>query len=203
MAKCYSALQAEKSARMENLKRLQECNKNNMTFKQAFSQFGVTEYNKVLKGINEKEDFSALVNWVLNKLPLFHSMDLRHKVNKELYQTIICRRAREIRVGKPMLKASHDGTIRYDWPEEITYETLDVGIITASVKRADIINVAKMEGRLLTAQQIVELENPQIDWNYQPQVESPQIKLVQTERNCWDVVLTEEERNLLGEFLDI
>jgi len=62
-----------------------------------------------------------------------------------------------------------------------------------------------MEGRLLTAQQISELANPEgpIDWNYQPQVESPQIKLVQTERNCWDVVLTEEERNLLGEFLDI
>ena len=48
------------------------------------------------------------------------------------------------------------------------------------------------------------MTNPQgpPDWDYEPQVESPQIKLVQTERNCWDVVLT-EERNLLGEFLEV
>jgi len=83
------------------------------------------------------------------------------------------------------------------------YELLDVEAITTSVRRGDIVNVAKMEGRLLTEQQIAEKENPQINWNYQPQEKSPQIKLVETERNCWDVVLTEEERNLLGEFLDI
>ena len=63
--------------------------------------------------------------------------------------------------------------------------------------------MAKMEGRLLTAQQITERMNPQINWNYQPQVEFSQTELVQTERSCWDVVLTEEERNLIGEFLDI
>jgi len=84
-----------------------------MTFKQAFFQFGVTEYDKVLKGLNEKEEFSALVNWVLNKLPPFHNMDLRHKVNDELYQTAIHKRAREIRVGKPMLKTRYNGAIRY------------------------------------------------------------------------------------------
>jgi len=187
---------------MENFTRLQECYKKNMTFKQAFFQFGVTDYDKKLKGLDEKEEFSTLVNWVLHKLPPFHSMDLRHKVNKELYQTTIHKRAREIRVGKPMLKASHDGTIRYDWPQEITYETLGVDIINTSVKRADIINAAKNEGRLLSEEQVSELLNPQIDWNNQQQVETQQIKLLQTERNCWDVVLTEEERNLIGEFLD-
>jgi len=30
-----------------------------------------------------------------------------------------------------------------------------------------------------------------------------QIRLVQTDRNCWDVVLTEEERGIIGELLDI
>jgi len=102
-----------------------------------------------------------------------------------------------------MSKTNHPGAILYDWPEEMKYELLDVETITISEIRADIVNVAKMEGRLLTAQQITELVNPQIDWNYQPQVKYPQIRLMQTERNCWDVVLTEEERNLIGEFMDI
>jgi len=52
----------------------------------------------------------------------------------------------------------------------------------------------------LTERQVI---NPQVNWNEQPQMEQPHVKLVQTERNCWDVVLTEEERNLLGEFLDV
>jgi len=39
---------------MENLKRLRECNKKDITFKQAFFQFGVTDYDKALKGLNEK-----------------------------------------------------------------------------------------------------------------------------------------------------
>jgi len=54
----------------------------------------------------------------------------------------------------------------------------------------------------LSEEQVSELLNPQIDWNNQQRVETQQIKLLQTERNCWDVVLTEEERNLIGEFLD-
>jgi len=174
-----------------------------MTFKQAFFQFGMTDYDKALKELNEKEEFSALVNWALNKLPQFHSMDLRHRVNDEIYQTSIHKSGRHLVVGKPILKINHPGTILYDWYEEPTYESLNVGIITNSVLRADIINAAKMEGRLLTARQITEMMNPQIDWTYQPQVESPQTKLVQTERNCWDAVLTEEERNIIGKFLDI
>jgi len=44
-------LQPEKSARMENLIRLQECNKKNTTLRQAFYQFGVTDYDKELKAI--------------------------------------------------------------------------------------------------------------------------------------------------------
>jgi len=185
------------------LRKLQECNKRNITFKQAFFQLGMTEVDKPLRGLNEKEEFSALVNWALNKLPPFHSMDLRQKVNGEIYQTSIHKSGRQIIVGKPTFKTGHPGAILYNWPKEMKYELLDVEAITTSVRRGDIVNVAKMEGRLLTEQQIAEKENPQINWNYQPQEKSPQIKLVETERNCWDVVLTEEERNLLGEFLDI
>jgi len=188
---------------MENLRRLQECNKKKITFKQAFFQYGMAEIDKPLKELNEKEEFSALVNWALNKLPPFHSMDLRQRASGVIYQTSLHKCGRQVRVGKPMVKTDFPGTIVYDWPEEVKYDTLGVDVITRSTLRADIINVAKMKGKLLTAQQVTELANPQINWNDQPQVETPQIKLVQTERNCWDVVLTEEERNLLSEFLDV
>jgi len=48
-----------------------------------------------------------------------------------------------------------------------------------------------------------EVEEEPIELEQQQQVASQQISLVQTDRNCWNVVLTEEERNLLGELLDI
>jgi len=188
---------------MENLRKIQECNKRNMTLRQAFFQLGMTEVDKPLRELNEKEEFSALVNWALNKLPPFQSMDLRKKVNGEIYQTPIHKSGRQLVVGKPVFRASHPGTILYNWPKEMKYELLDVDTIATSVIRADIVNAAKIEGRLLTEQQIAEKENPQMNWDNQIQKESLQIKLVKTERNCWDVVLTEEERNLLGEFLDI
>ena len=143
-----------------------------------------------------------MVNWALNKLPQFHSMDLRHKVNGDLYQTYI-HKSGGIRVGKPTFITRCPGAITYDWNKELTYEKLDVDAITTSVMRADIINAAKMEGRLVSEQQISEQLNPQTDWSSLWPEEHTQIKLVQTERNCWDAVLTEEERNLIGEFLDI
>jgi len=33
--------------------------------------------------------------------------------------------------------------------------------------------------------------------------EVPQIRMRQTQENCWEVVLTEEERELIDEFLEI
>jgi len=39
----------------------------------------MTRFNKTLRELNEEEEFSALVNWTLNKLPLLHSIDLRQK----------------------------------------------------------------------------------------------------------------------------
>jgi len=65
-----------KSASMEHLRRLQECNKKNTTLRRAFVQFGVTEYDKPLKELNDKEEFSTLINWAINQLPSFESMDL-------------------------------------------------------------------------------------------------------------------------------
>ena len=89
------------------------------------------------------------------------------------------------------------------------YETLNVDVITDSMTRADAINLAKMqEGSFIHAQRIPELLNPEVKeeliaLEQQQQEASQQISLVQTDRNCWNVVLTEEERNLFGELLDI
>jgi len=170
---------------MERLRKLRECNKRNMTFKQAFCQFGITKENQAIKKLNEDEEFGAVVNWALNKLPQFHHMNLRYTVNDELYQTTLTRSAREIRVGKPMLQTKFRGAIRYDWPEETTYETLDVETIAASASRADIINDAKINGRLLSAQEVAEQENSH------------------TNQDCKELILTEEERNIVGEFLNV
>jgi len=169
----------------------------------------MTEFDKTLRELNEKEEFSALVNWSLNKLPPFHSMDLRHKVNDEIYQTPIHKEERKLRVGKPVMKTKYAGAITYDWSEEMKYETLDVDAITASMIRADAINLKKIqEESLITVQRISallnhEVEEGSIEMEQQQQVTSQHISLVQTDRNCWNVVLTEEERNLLGELLDI
>ena len=42
--------------------------------KRAFAKFGVTDHNKKLKDMDEKEEFGALVNWALNELPSYEHM---------------------------------------------------------------------------------------------------------------------------------
>jgi len=192
---------------MDNLRKLQECNKRNLTFKQAFCQLGIEDDDKPLKELNEKGQFSALANWALNKLRPFHSMDLRCKVGDEMYEIYIHKSGRQLTVGKPILKTKLPGAIMYGWSQEMKYESLSVDAITKSVMRTDVINMAKSQGQLLTEQEIEAIMNPQIDWNVkdgEETTEVPQrIKLVQTERNCWDVVLTEKERENLKEILDV
>jgi len=43
-------------------------------------------------------------------------------------------------------KESHDEAITYAWPEDATYETLNVDIITTSILRAKVMNEAKSQG---------------------------------------------------------
>jgi len=188
---------------MEKLGRLQECNKGNITFKQAFFKMGIVEEEKPMKELNEKEEFSALANWILNKLEPFQGMDLRFKADNKLYQTTIHKSGRRMGIGKSEVKADFPGAITYDWPEGITYDKLEVDIITKSMLRADIINFAKKEGKMLSRKEIEEIENPQINWTEEESVAITQIKLVQTDTNCRNVVLTEEERNIISEFLEV
>jgi len=78
-----------------------------------------------------------------------------------------------------------------------------VSAITNGVLRANAINIGKMQGKLLTVQEVTEVMNSQSNSTAETQEAIPKIKLVQTERNCWTAVLTKEERNLLEEFLDV
>ena len=132
---------------MENLRKLQECNKRNTTFKRAFAKFGVTRDDTLLKEMNEEEEFSALVNWAINQLPEYEDMDLRYKVNGKVYQTTLRKRSREIRVGKTREEDYQDEVITYGWPEDVTYETLNVDIIAISVLRAKVMIEAKNKDR--------------------------------------------------------
>jgi len=157
-------------------------------------QFGVTEYDKPLKELNDKEEFSTLINWAINQLPSFESMDLRHRVNGKLYQTSLHKKAREILVGKPKEKDNQDEAVTYDWPEYVTYETLAVNIITISMLRANVINDAKRKGQFLSEQEVTARVHPQNDWN---------VEELQMGENGENRVLTEEEMELINEFLQV
>jgi len=175
---------------MENLRRLQECNKKTTTLKRAFAKFGVTDHNKRLKDMDEKEEFSALVNWALNELPSYEDMYLRHKVDGQLYQTSIRKRHTERVVGKPKVKDCQEEAITYDWPEHATYENLDEKIIAISVLRADVKNEARKQGKELAKEEIKVF--PQIDWSAGLQQKDGEI-----------VKISEEEMELLNEFLQV
>jgi len=124
-------------------------------------------------------------------------MKLRHKANGDLYQIIISKQAREIRVIKPKLQANCEGAINYEWPEEATYENLNVAIIAASVERAETINKNKMYEQLGYVQKIEEQESSQNGGDTSMPLEES------TKENDGNVVLTEEEMELIYEFLKV
>jgi len=74
-----------------------------------------------------------------------------------------------------------------------TYETLDEKIITISMLRPDAINDVKRKGQVLSQQETTARMWPQIDWN----VEELQ------KGTGEDRVLTEEEMELISEFLQV
>ena len=172
---------------MENLRRLQECNKKTTTLKRAFSKFGEIDHNKKLKDMDEKEEFGALVNWALNELPSYEHMYLRCKVDG---QTSIRKRHTERVVGKPKVKDCQDEAITYDWPEHATYENLDEKIIAISALRANVKNEARKQGKELAEEEIQVF--PQIDWAAGLQ-----------QKDGEKVMLTEEEMELINEFLQV
>jgi len=208
----------------EYLNDLHECNARRMSFRQAFSALGMVDKNKPLKQLNDKELFGALVNWAIHKMPKLHSMVLRVK-HGAIYQTVLVKDSRNLRVGKLVRVTGHGG-IAYDWPESTRYGSLDVSIIEASVHRANVINVEKgydMNVPERTQQAQEQIDELMIkDFKQEQQIiksdegdiqqeeastsgapwKTPKITLRQTEHNCWQVVLTEEEQELINEFLE-
>jgi len=208
----------------EYLNYLHECNARRMTFKQAFSALGMADKNKPLKQLNDKELFGALANWAIHKLPKLHSMVFR-VTHGAVYQTVLMKSLKHLRVRK-LVRVTGPGGTAYDWPESTRYESLDVSIIDTSVYRANVINVKQgydrsvLERTQQAQEQADELmigEYPQEqqmsdddEEEIQPERAStsgapwqtPKITLRQTENNCWQVVLTEEEQDLINEFLE-
>jgi len=139
---------AEKStsSNMENVLRLQECHKRNITFKQAFFSRGMVDDSVPLKQLSAKEEFSALVNWIRHELPKHQNMELRVDMEGVTYQATLHKDNSQIRVG-PITKKYGPGAIRYDWLPGTNYYSLHLGEIEASIRRADLINDAKMKGQ--------------------------------------------------------
>jgi len=204
MAKVNHKAEKSTSSNMENVMRLQECHKRNITFKQAFFNRGMTDDSIPLKQLSAKEEFSTLVNWARHELPKYEDMELRADMEGVIYQTTLHKDQRQIRVGE-ITKKYGPGAIRYDWLPGTNYYSLDLGEIKASIWRADMINDAKMKGQELTQEMILQHTETQAAeasgaMSVMPRV--PSIKMRETEKNCWEVVLTEEERELINEFLE-
>jgi len=139
-----------------------------MRFRQAFLALGIVNDNKPLKQLNDEEEFSALANWVIHKLPLLQSMILRINADGAIYQTVVRRCQGHLRVGKIVILEE-----RPQLEEE----------------QADVQDEERSQSE--------EEQADDISWDI------PRIALRETERNCWEVVLTEEERELINEFLEI
>ena len=204
----------------EYLNCLEECSARRMGFKPAFAALGMADKNKPLKQLSDKEAFGALVNWAIHRMPRLHSMVLRVKYGA-VYQAVIVKSLKNLRVGK-LERVAEPGGIAYEWPEATRYESLEVETINASAHRADEFNMKRgydksvLERALQTQKQADEMMNeecpqePQSDEEMEQDEAStsetpwrtPKITLRQDESNVWQVVLTEQERELIDEFLE-
>ena len=197
---------------MNDLQKLQLCHERKITFKQAFFYKGISDENVPLKQFKDKEEFSALVNWALHSLFEDEDMILRLKEKGLIYQTILHKTGRKIRVGA-IRQIYGTGAMKYDWPDEIKYHSLFLGEIKASVKRADVINDAITNRQAMRHEQAerprnerqVEMPSEETPGSSSMQDSLPtipNIRLRETETNLWEVVMTEEEKELIAEFLE-
>jgi len=203
----------------EYLNYLRECNERRITFKQAFSALGMVDKNKPLKQLTNEETFSALVNWALHRMPKLHSITLRI-VHGDIYQTVLLKSLTRIRVGK-LVRVTGPGGTAYDWPPNTKYESLEVAIIEESVHRADVINVEQgydismIEKGPQAQEQTDELameesaqeteqatEHDEEEQNDEMFGDIPRMAMRQTGPDQWQVILTEEERELINELLE-
>jgi len=188
---------------MENVLRLKTCHERNITFRQAFSNRGMVDDSIQLKTLTAKEEFSALANWILNELPRYERMTLRADMEGITYETTVHKDQYKIRVGE--IKICGPGVIRYDWREGLLYCSLNLREINEGIQRADIINKARMERQKEQQEPGVEVHQRELV-NEDAEILAitsniPRMRMRETDKNCWEIVLTEEERQLIDEFL--
>jgi len=197
---------------MDEVQKLNLCHERQLTFKQAFFYKGISDESKPLKQLKDQEEFSALVNWAIHSLVKDEDMILRVREKGLVYQTILHKTDRKIRVGR-ITQIYGTGAMRYDWPDEIKYHSLSLEEIKASAKRADVINDAITIRQEMMHQQVEESRNerqleisneetPGSSFSQDLLPTIPNIRLRETEPNLWEVVMTEEEKELIAEFLE-
>jgi len=193
---------------MDDLQKLQLCHERKITFKQAFFCKGMSDESVPLKQLKDKEEFSALVNWALHSLVKDEDMILRIRKEGLIYETILHKTDWKIRVGR--IKQIYGiGAMRYNWPDEVTYHSLFLSEINASAQRADMINAAIANRQVMLNQQeerqgeMLNKEAPAGSSSQDFLSTIPSIRLRETEPNLWEVVMTEEEKELIAEFLEV
>jgi len=193
---------------MDDLQKLQLCHERKITFKQAFFCKGMSDENVPLKQLKDKEEFSALVNWALHSLVKDEDMILRIRKEGLIYETILHKTDWKIRVGR-IKQIYGTGAMRYDWSDDVTYHSLFVSEINASAQRADMINDAIANRQVMLNQQeerqgeMLNEEAPAGSSSQDFLSTIPSIRLRETEPNLWEVVMTEEEKELIAEFLEV
>jgi len=198
---------------MNDLQKLHLCHERRITFKQAFFCKGMSDESVPLNQLKDKEEFSALVNWAIHSLVKDEDMTLRIRQEGFIYQTILHKTDWKIRVGR-IKQIYGTGAMRYNWPAEVTYHSLSLCEINASAQRADVINDAITNRRATMHQQEErprderrdEVQNEEMpesssSQDFLPTI--PNIRLRETETNLWEVVMTEEEKELIAEFLEV
>jgi len=167
---------------METLQLLEACYRRQITLKQAFSFVGlskVTMKDKSFNTLTEEEVFACIMNWIINKLKRDTRLDIRTRVEGKIYQAKIHFDERNIRVKKPVIIEEEEGSMMYDWPDEATFNTLTVDMLTRSMMLADRNNYDKK----IT--------------NWTENAENVNQLL-----NVTNVTLTEEDLELVNELLD-
>ena len=119
------------------------------------------------------------------------------------YETTVHKDQYKIRVGE--IKTCGPGVIRYDWREGLLYCSLNLWEINEGIQRADIINKARIEKQKEQQEPVVEGHQRELV-NVDAEILAitsnvPNIRMQKNDKNCWEIVLTEEERQLIDEFL--
>jgi len=135
---------------------LQDCYKNNSTFKKTFCWVGFNEASKLnepIKGMNKEDEFSCIVNWIMHRMPKREAVTIRFEASGQAYQAKVGRNGQRLYVNKPILITTVSESTLYDWQGEETYNTLTADKIRNSTQRADQLNGKREqeEGRRLVA----------------------------------------------------